>query len=106
MAAEEGVEVLRLAPYSAPLNPIEECWSVLKSHVKQEMADTMSQMLNATLPAGVTQVEFRLQFLESIIDRKISTNTPSKCCNCINHVKKHYSNCIQMVDLKMGDIPQ
>ena len=109
VAAEEefeGVEVLRLAPYSAPLNPIEECWSVLKSHVKQEMADTMSQMLNATLPAGVTQVEFRLQFLESIIDRKISTNTPSKCCNCINHVKKHYSNCIQMVDLKMGDIPQ
>ena len=102
----EGVEILRLAPYSAPLNPIEECWSVLKSHVKQEMAATMPQMLNATLPAGMTQVEFRLQFLEDIIDRKISTITPSKCCNCINHVKKHYSNCIQMVDLKMGDIPQ
>ena len=30
----ESATILRLGPYSAPLNPIEECWSVLKSHIK------------------------------------------------------------------------
>ena len=31
--AFEGATLLRLAPYSAPLNPIEECWSVVKSEI-------------------------------------------------------------------------
>ena len=100
----EGVTVLRLAPYSAPLNPIEECWSVLKSHAKERLAATMMDMLNATPPAGMTQVEFRLQFLENIIDNQIGKITPIVCSRSINHVQKHYSPCIQMVDLKMGDM--
>ena len=32
-----GAELLRLAPYSAPLNPIEECWSVVKSEIKKKL---------------------------------------------------------------------
>ena len=100
----EGVTVLRLAPYSAPLNPIEECWSVLKSHAKQRLSATMTEMLNATPPVGMTQVEYRLQFLENIIDSQIGKITPIVCSRSINHVQRHYSPCIQMIDLKMGDM--
>ena len=30
-----GATMLRLSPYSAPLNPIEECWSVFKPQMKK-----------------------------------------------------------------------
>ena len=33
----QGVELLMLATDSAPLNPIEECWSVFKSEVKVQV---------------------------------------------------------------------
>ena len=34
-----GAKMLRLAPYSAPLNPIEECWSVFKAQMKKLLND-------------------------------------------------------------------
>ena len=28
-------QFLRLGPYSAPLNPIDQCWSILKAEIKK-----------------------------------------------------------------------
>ncbi|KAG2788680.1 hypothetical protein PC129_g9722 [Phytophthora cactorum] len=49
--AEDGViyanrlVILRLAPYSPMLNPIEGCWSVLKAHMKEYMAKRKEEFL-------------------------------------------------------------
>ena len=45
----EGIEIIRMAPYSAPLNPIEECWSVFKAAMKRSMAVTFGDMLSRSL---------------------------------------------------------
>ncbi|KAE8976029.1 hypothetical protein PR003_g25255 [Phytophthora rubi] len=37
--------ILRLAPYSPMLNPIEGCWSVLKAHMKAYMAKRKEEFL-------------------------------------------------------------
>ena len=101
-----GAGILRLAPYSAPLNPIEEVWSVVKSHMKREMSESRGAMLNSRPCAGTTLVEHRLQYLERVIDNNIPINiTPGLCIKVCNHVQKHFAPCLQRQDLFMGDIP-
>ncbi|OAF63600.1 hypothetical protein A3Q56_08692, partial [Intoshia linei] len=39
--------ILRLAPYSPMLNPIEKVWSVIKSEVKRHLSIRMPQILVA-----------------------------------------------------------
>ena len=73
----EGAQLLRLAPYSAPLNPIEESWSVMKSEIKKLLRSTMTDLLNATPPAGISQTEYRLRHLEDLIDSSICKITPT-----------------------------
>ena len=96
----EGVEILRMAPYSAPLNPIEECWSAFKAAMKRSMAVTFADMLATR--EGLTQTEHRLRYIEEHIDRAITAVTPMCCLNCYNHVQKHYAGCMALVDLSMG----
>ena len=98
-----GVSILRLAPYSAPLNPVEECWSVMKAEIKKSLNSSMQQLLNTPPPAGTTQTEQRLLHLESIIDASIVTITPNLCMKTCNHVQRHYQNCLSLTDLNMGD---
>ena len=103
----EGGQLLRLGPYSAPLNPIEEVWNVTKSYKKQELSQRMPELLNSTPPPGKTWVEHKLNFLEQIIDNNFpSKATLTLCVNAIRHVKRHYSACLQREDLRMGDIPR
>ena len=96
-----GVELLRLAPYSAPLNPIEEIWSAAKAVMKREMATTFANMVN-TEP-GVTQHEHRLRYLEEKIDRAMENVTPLMCMRACNHVQRHWPNCMALDDLLMGE---
>ena len=98
----EGAWLLRAAPYSAPLNPIEECWSVLKAAMKREIAATMEDMLTSTHP-GVSQAEHRMTYLETIIDNNIGVITPSLCSRTFEHVKVHYGKVIMLHDLKPDD---
>ena len=42
-----GAGLLRLGPYSAPLNTIEEVWSVLKAELKRRLTVTMPALLDA-----------------------------------------------------------
>ena len=97
-----GARLLRTAPYSAPINPIEECWSVLKASMKRELSGKMTEMLSNN-HEGVTQTEYRLSFLEQIIDNNIATITPMLCLSTCNHVQKHFSKIMNLQDLKMDD---
>ena len=96
----EGVEILRMAPYSAPLNPIEECWSAFKAAMKRSMAVTFDDMMSTR--DGLSQTEHRLRYLEEHIDRSIAAVTPMCCLNCFNHVQKHYAACMTLANLAMG----
>ena len=60
--------LLRLAPYSAPLNPIEECCSVFKLEIKKLNANGLQNLLSNPTPEGAAQTEHRLLYLENYID--------------------------------------
>lgn len=97
-----GSMLLRASPYSAPINPIEECWSVMKATMKRLLATRMTDMMNS-IPEGMTQTEYRLNFLEQAIDDSIHTITPRLCLSTFNHIQKHFRTVLNMGDLKMGD---
>ncbi|KAF0302272.1 hypothetical protein FJT64_025624 [Amphibalanus amphitrite] len=103
MGEEEfaGVEILRLAPYSAPLNPIEHIWSSVKATIKQEMSASFYEMLNT--PPDLTQTEHRLRFLERKIDVAMAAVTPRACLRACNHVQRHFPRCLAMDDLPVGE---
>lgn len=97
-----GVTILRAAPYSAPLNPIEECWSIMKAAMKRHMAETFNEMM-APPPQGTTLTEYRLQYLEAAIDQAMVTITPLLCLRTCNHVQRFFPACMALNDLQMGD---
>ena len=98
-----GATLLRASPYSAPLNPIEECWSVLKAAMKRQLASKMSEMLSSQ-HEGMSQSEYILRFLENIIDESITVVTPLLCLSTFNHVQKHFSKVMELQNLKIGDL--
>ena len=100
-----GAQLLRLAPYSAPLNPIEEVWSTMKADMKRQLAEAMPQLLREPTPEGLTQAEHRLRRLEATIDLSVERVTPMLCMRVCNHVQRHFAACIALRDLAMGDIP-
>ena len=97
-----GALLLRASPYSASLNPTEECWSAMKAKIKQCMTATMTELLNSTPPDGMTQTEHRLLFLESAIDDSIRIITPRLCLRTYNHIQRHFGGVIVMENLQMG----
>lgn len=100
-----GAQLLRMAPYSAPLNPIEEVWSVIKADMKRRLASSMPILLRAPVPEGLTQTEHRLRHLEAIIDQSVERITPMLCMSVCNHVQRHFAACLALRDLAMGDTP-
>lgn len=101
VAAEEeflGVEIVRLGPYSAPLNPIEECWSTMKAAMKRDLSNTFVTMMNTT-SAAMSQTEYRMQYLERCIDNAVLTITSELCLKTHNHVQKHFAKVIQLQDI-------
>ena len=95
-----GLELLRTAPYSAPLNPIEAVWSSMKSSMKRDLACSFSNMMDT--PQGLSQQEHRLRYLESKIDAAMGQITPVMCLQFYNHVQRHYAGCMVLANLAMG----
>lgn len=56
-----GLQVLRLGPYSPPLNPVEGCWSTVKANLKRLIVVGLEERLNVLY--GQTQREHRAQCL-------------------------------------------
>ena len=63
-------QIIRMAPYSAPLSPIEMYWSSFKACAKRQLALRSAELV-APSPPGMTQKEYKLQLLENIIDSAI-----------------------------------
>lgn len=68
LAKEKGHEVLRLAPYSCDLNPIEMVWAQVKSYVRRR---------NRT--GG-------LEAIRSLIEEAVASVSPSAWAKCCEHV--------------------
>ena len=100
----KGVRLLRLGPYSASLNPIEEVWNVLNALMKSAPAQKMTELLKTAPPAGATLVAHRLQFLLPIIDSNFHHVSLDLYMKSINHVQKHFPACLQKIDLRLEDI--
>ena len=70
MAKERGHEVLRLAPYSCDLNPIEMIWAQVKIYVRRH---------NKT--GG-------LEAIRSLVEQAVSSISPSAWAKCCEHAVK------------------
>ena len=75
----------------------------MKAKMKRILATRMANLLNST-EEGMTQTEYRLTFLEKVMDKSIHTITPRICLATFNHIQKHFRTKLDMGDLKMGDI--
>lgn len=96
-----GLEIIHMSPCSAPLNPIKECWSVMKAAMKQELAQNFALLMDN--PADTTQMKRCIQFLERCIDDAVANMTPAFCLKTCKHVLKHFPGVLQMKDLDVGD---
>lgn len=93
-ALEIGMTLLRLGPYSPMLNPIENVWSVVKSHVKRINRDPIVHA------PGVG--EQRLIYLENIIQGSIQEITPYLCSQTINHSTRFHRKALTMENMEVG----
>ena len=99
-----GAYLLKLASYCAPLNPIEECWSVFKSEIMKLNMNGLQYLLSNPIPEGTTQTVHYLLYLENLIALSMTKITPLICIKTFNHVQMHFHNCLALKDLDMGDI--
>ena len=74
-----GCEVLRLEPYSPMFNPIEEVRSLIKAHVKQELAAKIVSILAMERRDGLSITEQRARALTSLIEEELGRVTPEVC---------------------------
>ena len=93
-----GLSILRLCPYSVPLNPFEAKWNSVRAVLKAKHADGIKRMLDDVGRGDLTLVEFRLRYLEDLMAQSLDHIIPESCRNCINHV----GTVIQLQDLPFG----
>lgn len=88
------VILLRLAPYSPMLNPIETIWSKIKCYVKQ----------NLQVPVAVGQglQEQRLVYLENIIDQAKNTIVGGDCARSAQHATSFNGAVLALDDMRVG----
>ena len=93
------IEIIRLAPYSYLLNPIELLWSVFKSHVKKMLREQMGT-LSAIQPGGEQSMsEQRMRALEEMARIAISKILPTMLNGFVNRVEMYYSVSAREEDL-------
>uniref|UniRef100_A0A6A7FWY1 Tc1-like transposase DDE domain-containing protein n=1 Tax=Hirondellea gigas TaxID=1518452 RepID=A0A6A7FWY1_9CRUS len=84
------VKLLRLAPYSYLLNPIELMWNIFKSHLKRMLQERMPRILNITHVPGLSMAEQRMRELEQIANESIAFITPNMSMGFSNRVERYY----------------
>ena len=92
--------LLRLAPYSPMLNPIELIWSVVKSAAKQQISLSMPEILTVNPENGVSMTEQRAQRLEAIINDSCANISRPLILNCIASVQRHFARVLNMEDVE------
>ena len=89
-----GLTVQRLGPYSPMLNPIENIWSKMKSHIKRHMR------VPEVAHPGVG--EQRLQYVEQCIDNAMATITHQDCASCCQHAQGFFAPVMRNEDMGPG----
>lgn len=89
-----NVEVLRLAPYSPMLNPIETIWSKIKSYIKSNMG------IPEVVAPGV--VEQRLVYLEQLVDAGKNTVVGGDCARAVQHSSTFHGSALALEDMHVG----
>lgn len=86
--------LLRLAPYSPMLNPIEAIWSKIKCFVKTHI----------TVPhvAAPGVGEQRIIYLEGLIDQAKDTVMGGDCARAAQHTTVHHAAALAMQDMQTG----
>lgn len=90
--------ILRLGPYSAMFNPIENVWSVVKSYVKRELSRKLSSILNSR--NEITIKEQRVRALESLMEEGLQTITPTICANCIASIQRKITAALNLENMQ------
>lgn len=86
--------LLRLAPYSPMLNPIESIWSKVKIYVKTH--------LEVPRVAAPGVVEQRLVYLEGIIDQAKDSIVGGDCARSAQHSTTHHAAALAMENMPVG----
>ena len=93
-------KLIRMGPYSPMLNPIEFAWSTFKSIVKKKLATQVPQILNGEGRLDrQSMADFRCSQLKSVMEHSIASISPGKCVSFFAHVRKHYSDVMQLLDM-------
>lgn len=98
-----GGALVRLAPYSPMLNPIESVWNFVKLNIKAQLQAGFTELMAGDPDGVLTQTEFRLRFLERCVNLAMPLVTPDKCLRACNHVQQHYASALQLEDMPMGE---
>ena len=89
-----GLTVQRLAPYSPMLDPVENIWCKMKSHVKRHVS------VPAVAHPGVG--EQRLQYVEQNIDNAMATIIHQDCASCCQHAQCFFEAVLYNEDMAPG----
>lgn len=89
-----AASLLRLAPYSPMLNPIECIWSKVKCYVKTHL-----QGPHVEAPHVIEQ---RLVYLEAIIDEAKDTIVGGDCARAAQRTTAHHAAALAMNDMPVG----
>ncbi|KAH9123387.1 hypothetical protein AeMF1_005607, partial [Aphanomyces euteiches] len=91
-----GATLLRLAPYSPMLNPIENVFSTFKAEVRKILRRDRRLLL--TVPHGSTIRGHRAAMLESAADLAVAVITASLCWSCFQHTRQFYAAVMNLED--------
>ena len=91
--------LLRLGPYSPQLNPIENIWSIVKSHVKREHSDNIQNLLAGTERGNLSIQEYRMQALEQYISNALELLSAEQIINCVSYVQRNLAPAINLEDI-------
>ena len=84
------------------LNPIEGAWQAIKAQFKQKESAQLSEFLAGDPQNILSKSEWKLQFLERLIDESVSVVTPRMCLSFVNHVQRFFGQAIRMEDMPVG----
>ena len=89
-----GTTLLRLAPYSPALNPIDTVWSTLKIHVRRELRVPQIQ--------GFGVGEQRLAYLEEVVQSSLNQLNDQICVCAVQHSTTFHADVMALNDLRVG----
>lgn len=90
-----GGKLLRLAPYSPMLNPIESVWSSVKAKVKTELRIQHEALVRGDPRGVLSQQEWRMRLMEQIATSSMDYVTGEQCANFVRHTQRF---CVQAMN--------